>query len=248
MTLKAAPVFPSLYAEGQKGGGYDVRLDGPGIPLFLQFKLAHKMTRKSAMEYKRGLLQIPFYRMHIRASRHSDQHEMLLDLENVGQEVYYTAPAFHAPQELNEAYLNHKVKDRSVWIKPSTIGVIQDDLDHHVAFRLNEAPHFCSKPRLLKSMGTLEEFQGNILRAFQETSHYGLKNENLVRIASALSGIAEKHRHISILSRNLSRESLDDRHPLERIAFYAHVFLDCQLFIIRKKRVIRKLVGKTRSR
>jgi hypothetical protein len=38
--LSAAPVFPSLMAEGRKGRGYDVNLKAPGFPLFIQFKNA----------------------------------------------------------------------------------------------------------------------------------------------------------------------------------------------------------------
>jgi hypothetical protein len=47
--------------------------------------------------------------MYIRPARHSEQHEMLLDLENDGNEVYYSAPAFHKPEEFNDAYLNNQV-------------------------------------------------------------------------------------------------------------------------------------------
>lgn len=39
------PVFPSLIMEGQTGGGYDVYLDRPGRPMFLQFKLARAHQR-----------------------------------------------------------------------------------------------------------------------------------------------------------------------------------------------------------
>ena len=35
--LKAAPIFPSLRNEGTQGG-FDVKLDLPGSPLFLQFQ------------------------------------------------------------------------------------------------------------------------------------------------------------------------------------------------------------------
>jgi hypothetical protein len=87
--ITAAPVFPSLIQEGQPGGGYDLRLDRVGVPLFLQFKLAHCMVRDTATEAAQGCLQVPFYRMYLYASRHSDQHQMLLDLETAGNEVYY---------------------------------------------------------------------------------------------------------------------------------------------------------------
>ncbi|MEN6487902.1 MAG: hypothetical protein ABFD66_03310, partial [Smithella sp.] len=87
--LTAAPFFPSLYQEGQEGGGYDLMLERPGMLLFLQFKLSDCMVRNTAREVKDGIFSAPCYRMHIRPARHSQQHEMLLKLENDGNEVYY---------------------------------------------------------------------------------------------------------------------------------------------------------------
>jgi hypothetical protein len=145
-SISAAPVFPSLYQEGQKGGAYDLMLDRGGIPLFLQFKLADRMVRNSTKEVKKHYLSCPFYRMHLRPLRHSKQHEMLLDLESDGNEVYYAAPAFHEPGELNGAYLSHNVRARSIWLRPSQIGAL-DDRDHHVAFTVPGAHFLCSDPR-----------------------------------------------------------------------------------------------------
>ena len=87
-------------------------LQRPGIPLFLQFKLSHCMVRNTAQEVICGMLTSPFYRMHMRPTRHSDQHEMLLELEDKGNEVYYSAPAFHTSVEFNDAYLSHQVRTR----------------------------------------------------------------------------------------------------------------------------------------
>ena len=56
--LTAAPVFPSLVEEGQPGFGYDVRLNRPGTPLFLQFKLVHQMVRGTANEAKGGIFSL----------------------------------------------------------------------------------------------------------------------------------------------------------------------------------------------
>src|SRR6476659_6247420 len=91
----AAPVFPSLIEEGQQGGGWDVRLDRPGVPLFLQFKLCDQMTRGTCREARQAGFNVPCYRMHLRSARTSRQHEMLLQLEASGQEVFYSAPMFH---------------------------------------------------------------------------------------------------------------------------------------------------------
>ncbi len=106
-SITSAPVFPSLYQEGKTGGGWDVKLDKGGIPLFLQFKLSHFMKNANANERKNGTFSSPYYRMHIRPITHSKQHELLLDLENTGNVVYYSAPGFHEPDELNDAYLNN---------------------------------------------------------------------------------------------------------------------------------------------
>src|SRR5687767_9944038 len=74
--VTAAPVFPSLIAEGQQGGGWDVRLDRPGVPLFLQFKLCDSMTRGTCREAQVAGFNVPCYRMHLRSARVSEQHAM----------------------------------------------------------------------------------------------------------------------------------------------------------------------------
>ncbi len=233
--MTAAPVFPSLYQEGQAGGGYDAMLQRPGIPLFLQFKLSHCMIGSNAEEVRNGVFSPPFYRMHVRPSRHSDQHKMLLDLENADNEVYYSAPAFHTPEEFNEAYLSKKVRARSLWIKPSEIGPLPDDEDHHIAFVLGGTHHFCSKPRPLESRGDFAEFEESVTSSFERRSREALQKEALEETAMHLAEIAEKHRFISSESKRDSRDQLEQRHPLDRIAFYSQVFLDSQLFIVRKR-------------
>jgi len=145
-TLKAAPVFPSLIAEGKKGGGYDVNLAVPGFPLFIQFKRSECMIRRSARETKPPLnFGTPFYRMKITEKWHSAQHEMLLELDAGPNEVFYAAPLFHTVEELNEAYLAGTVSDQSCYVRPGKIGKLDGD-PHHVAF---DAKRFwvCSDPR-----------------------------------------------------------------------------------------------------
>src|SRR5208282_3952523 len=78
--IGAAPLFPSLIEEGKAGGGYDVKLDMPAAPLYLQFKRADCMRRRTAREISEHTLtlSIPFYRFKITESGKSDQHELLL--------------------------------------------------------------------------------------------------------------------------------------------------------------------------
>ena len=53
--VTVAPIFSSLIEAGQVG--VDVLIARPRIPLFLQFKLAHRMTRRRAWEAQRAFAQ-----------------------------------------------------------------------------------------------------------------------------------------------------------------------------------------------
>lgn len=230
--LTAAPVFPSLYKEGQPGGGYDVMLQRPGLPLFLQFKLSDCMVRSNAQEIADGTFAAPCYRMHIRPSRHSQQHEMLLDLENRGDEVYYCAPAFHTPEELNEAYLNHMVRARSLWLSPSRIGLFSDGGAHYVAFQTPQSHRVYSRPRQSEGKSDFEEFTRSMEESYRERSRHALTTKYLEHLAGSIAEIAKKRKDISPKAKMWSEERLASRHPLVRIAFYASVFMDCQFFIV----------------
>lgn len=229
--ITAVPVFPSLYDEGQPGGGWDVRLDRAGIPLFLQFKLADRMVRGTAKEVLSGLFACPFYRMHLRPKRHSNQHEMLLELEAKGQEVYYSAPAFDTPGELNDAYLTHQVKQRSVWIKPSAIGTLPDEKDHHVAFTLGGPFAVCSDPRSIDVKADFITFAEHVEKTVKARSDSALKDENLAALADSMEAIAKKRKGISSKQKSDTKEALKGRQPIQRISAYASMFFGSQLFI-----------------
>jgi hypothetical protein len=163
--LSAAPVFPSLIAEGGPGGGFDVKLDRPGAPLYLQFKRSECMLRKSAREWVRvhelgGILSVPFYRFHITEALKSAQHEMLLALDTAPNLVFYAAPKFHRLSEIDLAWHAVAVSTRSVFIAPSEIGSL-DFERHSVAFDAQRT-WVCSEPReiyALSSRQLLEKIQ-----------------------------------------------------------------------------------------
>lgn len=116
--LSAAPVFPSLIEEGRAGGGYDVNLNAPGIPLFLQFKRSEKLERRNARETRHfNNFTVPFYRFTITAKNNSDQHEMLLELDDGYNLVFYAAPLFYRKEEFDDAFLNGLVRQRSFFCK-----------------------------------------------------------------------------------------------------------------------------------
>jgi len=146
--LASAPIFPSLIEEGKKDGGYDVKLDQPGAPLYLQFKRADYMTRSSATEIKHhGLpLSLPFYRFPITQRNKSFQHTSLVTLDDGSNLVFYAAPRFHMLSEINDAWKANDVAARSIFVAPSAIGLIYDDDKHHVSY---DAVHtyICSEPK-----------------------------------------------------------------------------------------------------
>ncbi len=141
------PTFPTQRQE--RSVGYDLRLDRPGSPIFLQFKLCQGMTRRSAREYAyHGLpLDFPFLRMPLMPSRLSPQHDRLLKLESRGETVYYAAPRFFRDDDFAAHYGNQGILSHSAFIRPGAIGALPDDTDHHVSFDC-DARHgwFLSEP------------------------------------------------------------------------------------------------------
>ena len=233
--LTAAPVFPSLYQEGKAGGGYDAMLQWPYILLFLQFKLSHYMIGNNAQEVKCGIFRPPFYRMHVRPRRHSNQHKMLLDLENDGKLVFYVAPAFHTSDEFNKAYFSHQILPRSFWIKPSKIGSLPDDQNHHVTFARGCSAYFFSTPRSLECQGDFAEFEEFVASSFEEKHQKSFQQDALKETAERIAEIAKECQITLSESERVSLTELVPSHPLEQIAFYSQVFFNSQLFIIRKR-------------
>ena len=132
--LSAVPIFPNLVEEGRVGGGYDVNLAGPGFPLFLQFKLSQEVERRPTwLGMSRTSLNMPHYRFQIRARKKSRQHDLLLELDNGKNHVFYVAPRFDTDEEFSEAYLKSKLLDDSIFVRPRDIVIIDDDA-HRVHF------------------------------------------------------------------------------------------------------------------
>ena len=149
--LDTAPIFPSLIQEGQAGGCYDLHLDYPGLPLFLQFKRSDCMTGANAREYKLiPNLQRPYHRFEITDSSTSEQHRMLMDLEDSTNIVLYAAPRFHTPEEFNQAWQYQTVSSRSIFVSPNTIGNLPNGR-HTVAFDQNRT-WVCSEPKEIKTL------------------------------------------------------------------------------------------------
>lgn len=149
--LDTAPIFPSLIQEGQEGGGYDLHLDYPGMPLFLQFKRSDCMVGGTARECKLiQNLQRPYHRFEITDSSTSEQHRMLIDLEDPSNIVLYAAPRFHTVEQFNQAWQHQTVSSRSIFVSPNEIGNLPNGR-HTVAFDDNRT-WVCSDPKKIETL------------------------------------------------------------------------------------------------
>lgn len=149
-SLKAAPIFPSLIEEGKKGGGYDVKLDAPAVPLYLQFKRAECMKHPKAKEIAAGAaLNQPYHRFKLSLPGHSLQHESLIELDDGQNAVFYAAPRFHTLAQINEAWSSKSIGTRSIFVRPQAIGTITNASPHTVAYDGKRA-YLCSEPHKIE--------------------------------------------------------------------------------------------------
>lgn len=169
-SIRGAPVFPSLRREGQ--GGYDLLLNRIGIPLMLQFKLSHKMIRNSAKETRRfKLFNPPFFRIPIMPLKISQQHNLLLKLDNGQNEVYYVSPYFDSQDELNSLYSSGSVVNQCAFIRPRSIGALPDFDEHHISLKAESTIGylFSSEPTQLNGLVPGQQLLSSMERKIAET-------------------------------------------------------------------------------
>ncbi len=235
--FKAAPHFPSLFAEGKAGGGFDVRI---GNALFLQFKLSDELTRRSARETQKGLLEPTFFRFWLHRRDRSSQHQMLLDLESQGSnQVYYIAPEFADLDSLDDAYNSAGVLTQSAMFSPTAIGPLTDDGYHSVAFRPKEAfGWFLSAPKQVRIDRTSQLIRGLVGNSAP------LDDPASTNVRDWLNGLAA-HMH-QIIQRNEgkipnptkhTRGLQSDRGPLDEVAYLARTHFGCEFFLFVEHRV-----------
>ena len=231
MPINSAPIFPTLYQEGQNGGGYDLLLDRPGLPLFLQFKLSDYLSRTNASEM--NIFNNPYYRMYITKRNHSNQHQMLheLELNNELNEVFYTAPLFHEPEELNDAYLNGNVSNRSLWIHPSQIGLLPDDEQHYVVFDSPTNWHMCSEPKKMDFNVTFEKMTDELIQNLHKNGDK-FTREYVRDLSFYIEEISQTKIDISQNLKNHAKQALSNSHPIQKISFYSRVFLNSEFYIV----------------
>jgi hypothetical protein len=229
--LHAAPVFPTLFAEGQIGGGYDVHLDLPGLPLFLQFKRADCMKKGNAKQIQDGLaLTLPFYRCSIMNREPNDQHELLLNLDADPNCVFYASPRFHLVEELNLAYLANSVAASSFFIRPRDIGALSYE-QHCMAY--DRYRHFvCSEPREVPAHDGTGIGRLFVERLSQErrSLQQGIIQEALQKLELALQRSEISPKEIDLPESKLSY----GERAIQRIADLSIRYFGAQFFLVQK--------------
>ena len=167
----SAPRFPNLVEEGSLG--FDVEVKEGGLPTFFQFKLPERMVRGTAAEiWTHGLdaqgLPLPFFRMYLMKKESSQQHELLVELEEkYPNSVFYAAPFLVGRRAFNSAYAAVSVHEQSVLFSPREIGRLPHGEQHVVAFhpRLSWG-WVCSEPRRIgaRRIGSVTEERGRVAR------------------------------------------------------------------------------------
>lgn len=237
LPVLGAPVFPSLIQEGQPGGGYDVRISFSGILVFLQFKLADCMKSQMSFEAKNNILPTPFYRMHLRPRRHSRQHAMLLDLEATREIVLYAAPKFYLSSELNTAYLSRTMIQRSLFIRPSAIGPLPDDRDHHVSFREGYPVYLCSEPKKIRGEEHSESSLKELHDIIEHNEYKKYDSAVLSKTADQMLSIILRHQ-ISLRRATFDNEhihKLKDMKPVEKLSYLSRTYFDCEPVVLKAR-------------
>lgn len=141
--LTAAPFIPTLFNEGQAGGGYDIKLSLPGYAVFYQYKISDALGKRGKLwkDFERD-----YFRFKIWKTTKSDQQDLMMTLENAGEQVSYVAPAFATNTDLNFHYTGQTTAAYSIFVKPSAIGALPDNKDHYWAFDGQGRQFFCSTP------------------------------------------------------------------------------------------------------
>lgn len=232
--LIGAPIFPSLIQEGRAGGGYDLQINRIGIPLFLQFKLSHKMVKNNSLEIKNhSLFTTPFFRMHLMPLKLSQQHNMLLALDNGSNEVYYIAPFFTTQSELNQHYSNIGVLNNCLFIKPSDIGILPDNEDHHISLEQHgtAAYLFSKEPKKVEGISYSQDFLSEIKNKVEK------ENESIDiqidRLSKRMLGIINER--IENKNDNLLGQLNNLPTNLGLLTYLARYYFDCEVIIAFKE-------------
>ena len=151
--LSEVPILPSLRKERKVG--WDAKLPFQGHPKFFQFKLCEYLCRSKASQWP--FHHRPYFRFHITPQDKSDQHNRLLRLANMGNDVLYTAPMFHEEEEFNQNFREGQVTVKSIWLPVRRLPSISGNDKHCITFNNDQLLWWHSEPQSIEGGLSAEE-------------------------------------------------------------------------------------------
>jgi hypothetical protein len=177
--------------------------------------------------------------MYLRPRSLSDQHDLLLSLEQTGEEVYYVAPLFHTTDEFNQAYLSDRILQRSIFLRPGAIGALADDSPHHVAFGARNRWFVYSDPRPGDERGDEEAVEQRVRRSVRERGARRLTAEGWHEVVEKIVHVVDRENDRPERERARRRAQMDvfrrvvaNRHPAEQVAYLSRAFLESQCVVV----------------
>ena len=192
-SIDVVPYFPSQVVEGKVG--FDAKIGFPGLPIFLQFKLSDYLTRRPAKYW--DYYHAPYYRFDVTPQSISQQHNLLKDLADTGEDVFYVSPLFWTTMQFNEAFRANQVAARSMWLPIGRLPRLNDYDPHHVTFTGPGDPSWHTEEWNLRGDRVEGEFswQGrreNIMDRFERSEVRRVSEDYLGSLRNTLSEIVNR--------------------------------------------------------
>lgn len=135
--LIGTPIIPSQRMENVLGYDVEFRIQNGRFSrsLFLQHKVS------SYAQHRRGRNADiwncyfgPYFRFPIERLDRTRQHNLLVELAERGEDVFYCAPVFVGLDNLQNCFVQDNVIDNSRFFDPKDMGKVTDFEKHHVSY------------------------------------------------------------------------------------------------------------------
>lgn len=228
--LIAAPVFPSLRQE--RDLGWDVNLRMAGISIFLQFKLADLLTRRTAAQWR--YYGAPYYRFQLHRALRSRQHNLLKRLAQTNRNVYYVAPRFTRVPEFDLCYRQSRVIQESACAPLAKLPWVSDSDQHCVTYRTGRDVRFSSpESEPLNEDASGENWLKNLVGTW-ETEHSILDRAYFEGVRAILLDVLRELQADLDWQVNLSLAGETNR-LLREITYLCRTFFGVEMVLVGKR-------------
>lgn len=153
---KNAIVIPYLPSQNEEGSlGYDVSFDIIRNRHIASFFFQHKVpifikrkNKNNSHIYSHYFS--PFFYYNLARLDSSQQHNLLVNLSNQGENVFYSSAIFYLLNDLYNYSISNEIINNSILLNPSQIGEIKDFLLHKISYNSNGSMAFFDSPKSIK--------------------------------------------------------------------------------------------------